>query len=63
MTPDRVMECSIVRHHNGHINGGQEDQDVPAGLEHAIVAEDPARLLGGRCLVLGKRLDVGGWGT
>ena len=55
------MEGCIIRHNNSHVNGGHEDEDIPAGLEHAIMAEDPTRLLGHRALILGQRLYVGGW--
>ena len=59
------MEGGVVRYDDGHVNGGQKNDDVPTGLEEAVVAEYPTRALGRRSLVLGKGLDVGSrrWAT
>lgn len=38
-------EANIVGHSDGHIEGSQQDQPIPPGLEGAVVKEDEARLL------------------
>ena len=39
---DGLEEGSVVRDHDGHVDGGQEDGDVPAGLVDAVVAQNPS---------------------
>ena len=58
---DGVVEGGVVGDDDGHVDGGEEDEDVPARLEDAVVGEHPAGLLGDGGLVLGERLNVGGW--
>lgn len=56
---DGVVEGGVVGDDDGHVDGGEEDEDVPARLEDAVVREHPARLLRHGGLVLRQRLDVG----
>lgn len=52
-------EANVVRNGDGHVEGGQQDQPIPAGLERAVVKEDEARLLDVRHFVLRDRVCVG----
>ena len=56
----RLMEGGVEWDGDGDEDGGEEDEDVPARLGHAVVAEHPPGALRHRRLVLGQRLDVGG---
>ena len=47
-----VEEGGVVGHHDGDVEGGEEDNQVPAGLEHPVVGEDEARLLNAGRFVL-----------
>lgn len=38
-------EADVVGNGDGHVEGGQQDQPIPAGLERTVVKEDEARLL------------------
>ena len=53
------VEGGVKRDGDGDEDGGEEDEDVPARLGHAVVAQHPPRPLRHRRLVLGQRLDVG----
>lgn len=44
----------VVGHCNGYVNGGHQDQPVPAALEHAVVREDEPRLFQRLCFVFGQ---------
>ena len=48
----------VVGHRHGHVEGGQQDQPVPARLEGAEVQEDEFGFLGVGDLVLGQRRGV-----
>ena len=52
-------EADVVGHGDGHVEGGQQDQPIPAGLERAVVKEDEAGLLDVGHLVLRHRVGVG----
>lgn len=54
-----VNEAGVVGHDDGYVEGGDQDQPIPAGLEHAVVRQDEAGLLEGAGLVFGQR-SVGG---
>ena len=60
LTPPWLVEGGVERDGDGDEDGGEEDEDVPARLGHAVVAEHPPGALRHRRLVLGQRLDVGG---
>lgn len=48
-----VDEAGVVGHDDGDVEGSDQDQPIPAGLEHAVVRQDEAGLLEGAGLVLG----------
>lgn len=52
-------EANVVGNSNGYVEGGQQDQPIPAGLERAVVKEDEARLLDVCHFVLRDRVCVG----
>lgn len=52
-------EADIVGHSDGHIEGSQQDQPIPPGLEGAVVKEDKARLLDVRHLVFRDWVGIG----
>lgn len=52
-------EANVVGNSNGYVEGGQQDQPIPAGLECSVVKEDEARLLDVRHFVLRDRVCVG----
>lgn len=45
-------EAHVVGHGHGHVEGGEQDQPIPAGFEGAVVKQDELGLLGVRNLVL-----------
>ena len=51
-------ETHVVGHRHGHVEGGQQDQPIPARLEGAEVQEDEFGFLGIGDLVLGQRRGV-----
>lgn len=51
------LKGDVVGHHDGGVEGEDEDDPVPGGLEGAVVEDDVGRRLGGLLLVL--REDVG----
>ena len=51
------LEGDVVGHHDGRVEGEDEDDPVPRGLEGAVVEDDVGRRLRGLLLVL--REDVG----
>ena len=55
---DGVVEGGVVGDHDGHVDGGEEDEKVPAGLGDTVVRENPAGLFGHGRFVLGQRLNV-----
>lgn len=48
-----VDEAGVVGHDDGDVEGSDQDQPIPAGLEHAVVRQDEAGLLEGAGLVFG----------
>lgn len=52
-------EADIVGHSDGHIEGSQQDQPIPPGLEGAVVKEDEAWLLDVRHLVFRDWVGIG----
>lgn len=52
-------EADVVGDGDGYVEGGQQDQPIPAGLERTVVQEDEAGLLDVSHLVLGDRVGVG----
>lgn len=52
-------EAHVVGNGDGYVEGGQQDQPIPAGLERTVVKEDEAGLLDVRHLVLWDRVGVG----
>lgn len=52
-------EADVVGNGDGHVEGRQQDQPIPAGLERTVVEEDETRLLNVRHLVLWDRVGVG----
>ena len=48
------LEGDVVRNHNGRVEGEDEDDPVPCGLEGAVVEDDVGRRLGRLLLVLGE---------
>lgn len=48
-------ETHVVRHRHGDIEGGQQDQPIPTGLECAVVQQDEFGLLGICYFVLWQR--------
>ena len=58
--PPWLVEGGVEGDGDGDEDGGEEDEDVPARLGRAVVAEHPLGALRHRRLVLGQRLDVGG---
>lgn len=45
-------EAHVVGHCHGHVEGGEQDQPIPAGFEGAVVKQDELGLLGVCYLVL-----------
>lgn len=45
-------EGNVIRHHDGGVEGQDEDDPVPGGLEGAVVEYDVRGSLGGLLLVL-----------
>ena len=52
------LEGDVVRHHDGRVEGEDEDDPVPGGLEGAVVEDDVRRRLGGLLLVLREDVRV-----
>lgn len=52
-------EADIIGNGDGHVEGGQQDQPVPAGLERTVVEEDETGLLDVGHLVLRNRVCIG----
>lgn len=50
------LEGDVVGHHDGRVEGEDEDDPVPRGLEGAVVQDDVRRGLGRLLLVLGEDL-------
>ena len=48
------LEGDVVGHHDGGVEGEDEDYPVPCGLEEAVVEDDVGRGLWGFLLVLRK---------
>ena len=46
------LEGDVVGHHDGRVEGEDEDDPVPGGLEGAVVEDDVRRRLGGLLFVL-----------
>ncbi|TNN70252.1 hypothetical protein EYF80_019466 [Liparis tanakae] len=55
----RRGEADVVGNGDGDVEGGQQDQPIPAGLERTVVEEDETRLLDVRHLVLRDRVRIG----
>ena len=53
--PPHHREAHVIGHGDGHVEGRQQDQPIPAGLEGAVVEEDEAGLLNGCHFVLRDR--------
>lgn len=52
-------EANVVGDSDGDVEGGQQDQPIPAGFERAVMEEDKARLLDVRHFVLRDWVCVG----
>ena len=50
--PPHHGEAHVIGHGHRHVEGGQQDQPIPAGFEGAVVEQDEAGLLDGGDLVL-----------
>jgi len=58
-----TSEADVVGNSDGYVEGGQQDQPVPAGLERTIVKEDETGLLDVSHLILWDRVSVGSKNT
>ena len=50
------LECGIIGHHDGCVEGENQDDPVPDGLEETVVEDDVRRCLGSLESVLGQHV-------